>query len=76
MDIKPAYLLAEKNQLLKEYYPDDPNRLKYPYDKSLLIIFQTSKLTFNNSYMEIDIPQEVKIHNDFKISDLEKITLT
>ena len=40
---------------------------------SILFEFQTSKITYNNSFLEIDLPDEIEINSGFDPGELDKI---
>jgi hypothetical protein len=70
--IGPSYLNDESNSFFKEQYPFDLNN-KYPNEMSILFEFQTSKITYNNSFLEIDLPDEIEINSGFDPGELDKI---
>ncbi len=59
--------------MFKEYYPIKPVDKRYDHEMSILMTFQTSKVTYNNSYIEIDLPEEISINSGFDPSEIDSV---
>jgi|LauGreDrversion4_2_1035121.scaffolds.fasta_scaffold200284_3 hypothetical protein len=59
--------------MFKEYYPIRPVDKNYDYEMSLLMTFQTSKVTYNNTYLEIDLPEEISINSGFDPAEVDLV---